>query len=539
MTYDCIIIGGGHNGLVCAAYLARAGRSVLVLERRPFVGGACVTEELWPGCRISTAAYVVSLLLPDIERDLELRRHGYEVLRRTPSSFTPFEDGRSLTLGPDAAENHREISRFSRRDAAQFPRYEALLTSVAERLEPVLSSVPPDLLPLPRSWRRRSWRKIVRDLGRARSLHQAFADLGSELPEAIELLTGAARPILDRWFESDQLKGTLATDAVIGNFQSISAPGTSYVLLHHVMGAAGGARGVWGYVRGGMGRLAEALAAAARAAGAEIRCDSAVGKITTENGRTTGVVLADGTEVRARSVASGVDARTTFRTLMDEHDLPADFSAAVDRIDYSSASAKVNLVLGELPDFTCQPGHAQPGPQHRGTIHINAGVQELEDAWHDAVSGHVSRRPVIEMTIPSSVDSSLAPDGQYVVSLFVQYVPRDPVTGPWTDAARDALADLCLSEIARFAPNVPSAVIHRQVLTPLDLETVFGLTGGNIFQGAMPLHQLFSLRPVPGWSDYRCPVRGLYLCGSAAHPGGGVMGACGRNAAQEILRDRL
>ncbi len=289
--YDCIIIGGGHNGLACAAYLARAGWKVLVLERRHLVGGACVTEELWPGYKVSTAAYVVSLLLPEIERDLNLKTHGYEVLRRVPSSFTPFEDGRSLILGPDQAANQAEIAKFSQHDADRWPQYETLLTNIAEKLEPILSETPPDLLPLPKAWRKRSIGKKLRDLGKGRNLVRAFESLGHELPEAIELLTGAARPILDRWFESDELKGTLATDAIIGNFQSVSAPGTAYVLLHHVMGSCGGARGVWGYVKGGMGQLSNAMAAAAREAGVEIRVDAAVRQILTNGDAVTGVRL--------------------------------------------------------------------------------------------------------------------------------------------------------------------------------------------------------------------------------------------------------
>jgi phytoene dehydrogenase-like protein len=536
MNYDAIIIGGGHNGLVCAAYLARAGKKVLVLERRPMVGGACVTEELWPGYQVSTAAYVVSLLLPEIERDLQLRRHGYEVLARQPSSFTPFEDGRSLTLGADQAANQSEIAQFSRKDAEAWPRYESLLTAVAEKLEPVLSSTPPDLLPLPKSWRNRSWKKRVGDTRKAWNLYRAFEVLGEQIPEAIELLTGSARPILDRWFESDELKGTLATDAIIGNFQSVSAPGTAYVLLHHVMGSAGGARGVWGYVRGGMGRLSEAIASAAQGAGVEIRCDATVEEILVDNGQARGVRLEGGTQYESRCIASGIDAHQTFRRLLPDGALPESFQKAVDRIDYNSASMKINLALNELPDFIAQPGRTEPGPQHRGTIHINAQMQDLEQAWFDAQRGYPSSKPIVEMTIPSAVDTTIAPAGHHVASLFVQYAPYELAEGSWDDQ-REGFADRCISEIARFAPNIESAIEHRQILTPVDLERIYGLTGGNIFQGSMSLHQLFSMRPVPGWSDYRTPIDGLYLCGSAAHPGGGVMGACGRNAAQTMIAD--
>ncbi len=533
--YDCIIIGAGHNGLVCANYLAQAGWKVLILERRPLVGGACVTEELWPGYKISTAAYVVSLLLPEIERDLDLARHGYRVLARNPSSFTPLENGQHLLLGRDASANREQIAKFSEKDAAAFPKYEALLERIAEVLEPTLSETPPDLLPLPKSWRSRTWGQRFRDLRRGWRLHRAMKKLGNDLPEAIEILTGSARAILDRWFESDTLKATLATDAIIGTFQPISAPGTAYVLLHHVMGSAGGSRGVWGYVEGGMGKLTQAMANAALERGVEIRTNTAVEEICVTDGKATGVRIAGGEILTARNVASNLDAHTTFERLLHADHLPDAFQQAVKRIDYSSASLKINLAVSELPNFPCLPNpDSEPQPHHRGTIHIGASSEYLERAYDDAKYGNPSTHPIVEMTIPSAVDPTLCPKGHHVISLFVQYAPYELATGHWDDI-KEAFADRCLNEIARFAPNVPGSVLHRQVLSPLDLERTFGLTGGNIFQGAMPLHQLFNLRPVPGWSDYRTPIPGLYLCGSAAHPGGGVMGACGRNAAREML----
>ncbi|MGE5191688.1 MAG: phytoene desaturase family protein [Deltaproteobacteria bacterium] len=535
--YDCIVIGAGHNGLVTAFYLARAGWKVLVLERRHLVGGAAVTEELWPGYKVSTASYVVSLLLPEIERDLRLGEFGYRVLPRSPSSFTPLEDGRYLLLGPDNEANHREIAKFSAHDAQAFPRYEALLERIAECLEPTLSATPPDLLPLPKTWRKVGLGKKLRDLKRGYSLFGALKKLGNDIPQAIEILTGAARPILDRWFESDVLKGTLATDAVIGTFQPISAPGTAYVLLHHVMGMAGGARGVWGYVEGGMGALTQAMARSARAAGVEIRCNAAVSEIVTSNGRATGVRLETGEEIAATRIASSVDAHLTFEKLLKPADLPNDFREAAARIDYSSASMKINLAVSELPDFTCLPGKNEVGPQHRGTIHIGCTLDYLERAYDDAKYGRPSERPIVEMTIPTSVDHTLTPPGHHILSLFVQYAPYRLTPGLSWDDLKEKFADRCIAEIARYAPNVPASILHRQVLSPVDLERIYGLTGGNIFQGAMPLNQLFSLRPVAGWSDYRTPISGLYLCGSAAHPGGGVMGACGRNAAREMLRD--
>ena len=537
MSYDAVIIGAGHNGLVCAAYLADLGWKVLVLERRSLIGGACVTEELWPGYKVSTASYVVSLLLPEIERDLDLRRHGYNVLPRSPSSFTPTLDGRHLFLGPDDEFNQSEISKFSERDAEAFPRYERFLERVAECLEPVLSETPPDLLPLPTEWRSIGLGKRIRDAGKAWSLHSALGKLGNDLPAAIEILTGAARPILDRWFESDVLKATLATDAIIGTFQPISAPGTAYVLLHHVMGSAGGARGVWGYVEGGMGALSNAIAAAAQARGVEIRTEATVAAIDVADGAAVGVTLEGGERIEAKRVASNIDPHWTFERLIDGAHLPEPFRQAVSRIDYASASLKINLAVSELPDFTCLPGNDEVQPQHRGTIHFGASLEPLERAYDDAKYGRPSERPIVEMTIPTSVDRTIAPDGHHILSLFVQYAPYHLAEGEWDEATKDAFADRCLAEVAKYAPNVPDSVLHRQVISPLDLERTFGLTGGNIFQGAMPLHQLFNLRPVPGWSDYRTPIRGLYVCGSAAHPGGGVMGACGRNAAREMLRD--
>ncbi|MCA9117551.1 MAG: NAD(P)/FAD-dependent oxidoreductase [Planctomycetaceae bacterium] len=536
--HDCIIIGAGHNGLVTAARLAKAGRSVLVVERRHLPGGACVTEELWPGYRVSTASYVVSLFLPEIARELDLARHGYKVLPRSPSSFTPLEDGRYLMMGGDPELTRQQIAKFSTRDAAAWPAYESLLEQVAECLEPVLTATPPDLLPLPASWRKRGTAKKLRDMRAGWSLYQALGKLGERMPEAIELLTGSATSILNRWFESDELRSTLATDAIIGNFQPVSAPGTAYVLLHHVMGEAGGARGVWGYVEGGMGALSNAIAAAAAEHGAELRTEAPVAEILVENGSACGVRLENGETLKAKTVASCVDAHLTFEKFLPPATLPDSFRQAVSRIDYASASMKINLAVSELPDFTCLPGNSEPGPQHRGTIHIGTGMEYLEQAYEDARRGQPSTRPIIEMTIPTSVDRTIAPAGHHILSLFVQYAPYRLASGSWDDI-REEFADRCIAEIARYAPNVPGSILHRQILTPVDLEQIYGLTGGNIFQGAMPLHQLFSLRPVAGWSDYRTPVRGLYLCGSAAHPGGGVMGACGWNAAAEMLRDGI
>jgi phytoene dehydrogenase-like protein len=525
-AYDVIIIGAGHNGLVTAAYLARAGMRVVVLERRDVVGGACVTEELWPGFKVSTAAYVNSLLRPEIIRDLELARHGFELLPRSPSSFTPFPDGRFLLMGPDKALTRQQVGKFSSRDAEALPRYEAMLERVADFIEPTLLKTPPN-----------PWSHRPRDLLRLAGLGWRFMRLGRDGPRALEILTGAARPILDRWFESEELKIALATDAIIGAMASPSLPGTAYVLFHHVMGECNGVRGMWGYVRGGMGGISNALAAAARSHGAEIRVSAPVARIMARNGRVTGVALTDGTELRAPRVASNADAHVTFLELVDERELPPEFVAAVRHIDYSSASLKINVALSELPEFSAvQLDGLAPREHLRGTIHIAPTLDYMEQAYDDAKYGRPSANPILECTIPSVVDTTVAPPGRHVMSFFVQYAPYQLRTSDW-DRAKDQFADRCFDILNAYAPNFKRAVIDRQVLSPLDLERRFGLTGGNIFQGAMSLGQLFFLRPLPGYADYRTPIKGLYLCGSATHPGGGVMGACGYNAAREILRD--
>ncbi len=535
--FDCVIIGGGHNGLIAAAYLAKAGKSVCVLERRHLLGGCSVSEPLWPGYKVSTASYVVSLLLPEVINELKLKQNGLKILPRNPSSFTPMADGRHLMLGPDQSENQKQIAKFSQRDADAFPRYEKMLELVAEHLEPVLNESSPDLLPLPRSWRRSSIGKKFRDMRKGMRLFKALKAFGNDMPEALELLTAAARPILERWFESEVLKATLATDAVIGAFASISSPGTAYVLLHHVMGTAGGARGVWGYIEGGMGGLADACEKVCDQLGVTIVREAEVAKIEVQNNRARSVQLTDGRTYEAKAVASSVDCNLTFNRFIDKNHLPVEFHDAINRIDYSSASAKINVAVGEPPNFTCLPG-TQVGPQHNGTMHICETIEWVERAYDDAKYGMPSERPILELTMPTSVDRTIAPDGKHILSMFVQYAPyklKDEVN--W-DHIKDDFGKRCIELLGEYAPNIPNCVEHMQVLSPVDIERTYGLTGGNIFQGAMHLHQLHMLRPVPGWSDHRTPIDGLYICGAASHPGGGVMGACGRNAAIEILRDR-
>jgi phytoene dehydrogenase-like protein len=524
-TYDAIVVGGGHNGLVTACYLARAKWKVLVLERRYVVGGACVTEEIFPGFKVSTAAYVNSLFRPEIIRDLRLADYGYGIVERNPSSFSPFADGRYLMLGPERASNLREIGKFSERDAARYPDYEAMLERVASVVEPTLIETPPDVL-----------HPGLRDALGLFRLGRGLQKLGTGMSEAVEVLTGAARPILDRWFESEQVKGTLATDAIIGAFAAPSMPGTAYVLFHHVMGETNGKRGVWAYVKGGMGGLTQALARAATDLGVEIRTDAEVAKILTRGGAVSGVALTNGDEFAARTVASNVDCRLTFTQMLDPATLPADFIAAIERIDYSSASMKINVALDALPNFTACPG-TTAGPQHRGTIHLCPDQDFIERGYDDAKYGRPSADPVVECTIPSSVDPTVAPPGKHLMSMFVQYAPYKLAQGTW-DERKDAFADRCFEIVEQYAPGFTASVIDRQVLSPVDIERTFNLTGGNIFQGSMGLNQLFMFRPVPGSAGYRTPVRGLYLCGAAAHPGGGVMGAAGWNAARVMLGRR-
>jgi len=526
-AYDAIVIGGGHNGLVAACYLAKAKWKVLVLERRHLVGGACVTEDdVFPGFKVSTAAYVNSLFRPEIIRDLKLREFGFDCIERNPSSFTPFDDGRYLMLGPDAALNRSEIAKFSARDAERYPAYEKMLERVAAVVEPTLVQTPPNVS-----------KPSIADLAKLGKLGTSFAKLGPAMGEALEILTGAARPILDRWFESEQLKGTLATDAIIGAFAAPSMPGTAYVLFHHVMGETNGHRGVWSYVRGGMGGLTQALAKAAQALGVEIRTEAEVARIAVERGAAKGVVLASGEEFGAKVVASSVDCRLTFETFLDPALLPAEFVAEIQRIDYSSASAKINVALDALPNFSAAPGSAA-GPQHRGTIHFCPDQDFIERAYDEAKYGRYSSEPVVECTIPSSVDPTLAPPGKHVMSMFCQYAPYTLRDGTWDEATKNAFADRCFDVVERYAPGFKNSVLGRQILTPVDIERTFNLTGGNIFQGAMGLNKLFAFRPAPGFANYKTPVKNLFLCGSAAHPGGGVMGAPGWNAAREMLKAR-
>lgn len=525
--YDTIIIGGGHNGLITAAYLAKAGKKVCVLERREVLGGCSSTEELYPGFLFSPAAYVVSLLLPEVIAELRLKEYGYEVLRRDPSSISLDGKGGHLELGPDANRNYESIAQFSKKDAEAFAAYEEMLTKIAVCLEPLLRTVPAQL---PSPLRKQSAIEKISNVVGGLKTGNVFKKLLQENPTAVQVLTGAADRILDRWFESDLLKGTLATDAIIGAFHSPSSPGSAYILLHHVMGDAGGARGVWGYIKGGMGGLASSLEKACIELKVDIKTGVDVKKILVEGNSACGVSTSEG-DFASKSVASGIDANQTLVKLLDSKHLSAEMLQEVQNIDYASASGKINLALDGLPDFGVDPKLL------RGTIHITPDMQYIEKGYYEAINGDFSSKPILEMTIPSNVDDSIAPAGKHIMSIFVQYAPYHLSNGRNWDDVKDSWVETCMDTIEGFAPGFKEKILFTHAMTPVDLERTYGLTGGNIMQGAMHLHQLGPSRPLVGWSDHRTPVNNLFLCGAASHPGGGVMGACGRNAASIILKD--
>ena len=521
-SYDVIVIGGGHNGLVCAAYLARAGRRVLVLERRERVGGAAVTEEVFPGFRFSMFSYVVSLLRPEIVRDLDLPRHGLHILP-LESTLTPLPNGDYLAQWSDHDQNRRELARHSLRDAEAYDEFGRVLHEMARAVKPFLGMPAPDPGSL-----------APRDLLGMARLGRYFRALGSEKYHALwKLLTMSAADYLDEWFETEALKATKSASGIIGTLLGPRSPGTAYVLLHHYMGEIDGVFRAWGFAKGGNGSVSAAIAGAARAAGAEIRTGASVARVRVNDGHASGVVLESGEEIAGKLVVSGADPRRTFLTLVGAEHLPGEFVESIERYRFRGASGKVNLALSEAPNFTCLPG---VGPHLRGAISISPSVDYLERAYDDAKYGEVSRRPYLDVVVPSMIDPDMAPPGKHVMSIFVQYAPYH-VNGGWTDARREAFGDAVVETLAEYAPNLKSAILHRQVITPADIERIVGLSEGNIFQGELTLQQMFFLRPVPQWSRYRTPVRALYQCGSGTHPGGGVMGASGRLAALAILRD--
>jgi phytoene dehydrogenase-like protein len=518
---DVVVVGGGHNGLACAAYLARAGLDVLVLERRRILGGAAATEETWPGYRISSASYVVSLLPPDIVRELELRRFGYDVSIVTPDYFCPFPDGTSLTLWGDPARDRANIARFSERDAAAYVEFDSYFDRVAGRLKELLFVVPPNL--------------SVRDLPRWASTAGRFRGwTGRDLFEIVRLFTMSAADFLDEWFEDDRVKGAMATQAIIGAWCGPMSPGSAYVLLHHWIGEVEGHPGAWGWVKGGMGGVAASLASSARAAGADVRSGARVARIlVTGGGRAAGVELADGTVVRARRVVSGAHPVTTYLDLVGADKLPEQVVSDIRRFRTRSASVKVNVALSRLPSF---PSWDQDGDPHLGLVAVSPSIEYLERAWDDAKYGRASEHPYLEAVFPTRHEDGLAPAGKHIMLAFSQYGPYDLEGGSW-DAERDAYGRRVLETLGEYAPDLESSVEHVEVLAPPDIERRFGLLGGNIMQGELTPDQLFSFRPIPGYGDYRTPIAGLYLCGGGTHPGGGVMAVPGRNAARVIARD--
>ncbi len=520
--YDAIVIGGGHNGLVAAAYLARAGKRVLVLERRERVGGAAVSEQVFPGFTFSVFSYVVSLLRPEIIRDLDLPRHGLQILP-LESTLTPLPNGDYLAQWSDHDQNRCSIARHSARDAEAYDEFGRLMHQMARAVKPILGMAPPDPASL-----------HPRDLLGLARLGSHFRSLGTEQFHALcKLMTMSAADFLDQWFETEALKATKAASGIIGTLLGPRSPGTAFVLLHHYMGEIDGVYRAWGFAKGGNGSVSEAIAGAARSFGAQIRTEAPVARVLIENGRAAGVVLERGEEIRTKLVVSGADPRRTFMQLVGAEHLPEDIVQAIRRFKFRGSSGKVNLALGELPNFSCWPGS---GPQLRGAISISPSIEYLERAYDDAKYGEFSRRPYLDILIPSLLDPAMAPPGRHVMSIFVQYAPYH-LNGGWTEARREAFGDTVIDALAEYAPNLKSAILHRQVITPADIEHSIGLSEGNIFQGEMTLQQMFFLRPAAAWARYKTPIRGLYQCGAGTHPGGGVMGASGRNAALAILRE--
>lgn len=520
--YDAIIIGGGHNGLITAGYLAKAGKRVLVLERRYLVGGASVTEEIFPGFKYTVFSYVVSLLRPEIVRDLQLAKHGFTVLP-LESTLTPLQDGRFLYRDGDHYATLRSIAQFSQRDADAYDDYSRSMYFMAKAVKYILGVIPPD----PTTFNPRDLMGLV-------EMARHFLGLDEEkLYMLAKLMTMSAADFVEQWFESEPLKGTLSASGIIGTYLGPRSPGTAYVLLHHYMGEIDGAFRAWGFAKGGTGGIANAIARAAQSFGAEIRCNAPVAQVIVKNGQAVGVALENGDEIYAGVVASSLDPKLTFLDLVDSGQLPGDLVADIQRFNIRGSSGKVNLALDALPDLSCLPG---PGRHLAGAISISPSVDYIERAFDDAKYGDFSQRPFIDMIIPSVIDPDMAPPGKHVVSCFVQYAPYELREGTW-DEKREAFGDAVVDTLAQYIPNLKEIILHRQVLTPLDIERTIGISQGNIFHGELSLSQLFFLRPAAGYAKYRTPIRNYYQCGSGTHPGGGIMGASGKLAALEILKD--
>jgi phytoene dehydrogenase-like protein len=520
-TYDAIIIGAGHNGLIAAAYLAKAGRQVLVLERRHLVGGATVTEEINKGFQYTVFSYVVSLLRPEIIRELELPKHGLHILP-LPSTFTPMPNGDYIAFWDDHHQTRREIYRHSPKDAEAYDHYAALMYHMAKAVKPMLGMVPPDPTSL-----------SPKDLYGLLKFGGVFRNLSEKHFHTIfKLMTMSAADFLEEWFETPALLGTKSASGIIGTFMGPRSPSSAYVLLHHYMGEIDGAFRAWGFAKGGTGGVAGAIARSAEALGVTIRLNAPVGQVILKDGRAVGVALESGEEIRARTVVSSLDPKRTFLQLVDTQQLPGDFVDSIRRFKIMGSSGKVNLSLDALPDFTAMPGF---GPHLRGAVSISPSIDYIERAYDDAKYGGFSQKPYMDVIFPSLIDPHMAPPGKHVMSAFVQYAPYN-IQGGWDAKKREAFGDAVVNTLAEYAPNLKKHILHRQVLSPADMERIAGLTEGNIFQGELLLHQLFFLRPAPAWANYRTPLRSYWQCGSGTHPGGGIMGAGGRLAALEILK---
>ncbi|MDQ3558682.1 MAG: NAD(P)/FAD-dependent oxidoreductase [Pseudomonadota bacterium] len=525
---DAIVIGGGHNGLVCAAYLAGAGLQVTVLERRGLVGGAAVTEEFWPGFRNSVASYTVSLLNPKVIRDLDLHAYGLRIVERRIANFLPLPDGRHLKVG--GGKTKAEVAKFSKPDADRLDAYGEKLEAIADVLRALVLETPPNMVT-------GNWSSALPELLKAGKLGRKLAALDmAGRRELLDLFAKSAGDYLDGWFESAPIKAAYGFDGIVGNYQSPYSPGSAYVLLHHCFGEVNGKKGVWGHAIGGMGAITQAMARACEARGVEIRTGSPVREVLIENGRAAGVVTESGEAIRARIVVSNLNPKLLFTRLVERPALPTDFLRRIENWRCGSGTFRMNVALSELPDFTALPGR-ELAEHHTAGIIIAPSLGYMERAWIDARTSGWSRQPVVEMLIPSTLDDSLAPPGRHVASLFCQHVAPELPDGKSWDDHREEVADLMIETVNGYAPNFKASVLGRQVLSPLDLERTFGLVGGDIFHGALSLDQIFSARPMLGHADYRAPIPGLYMCGSGMHPGGGVTGAPGHNAAREILRD--
>jgi phytoene dehydrogenase-like protein len=525
---DALIIGGGHNGLVCAAYLAAAGLKVRVLERRSVVGGAAVTQEFHPGFRNSVAAYTVSLLNPKVIRDLDLASHGLRIVERRLSNFLPTEDGRYLCVG--AGRTHSEVAKFSTRDAQQLEPYAQQLERIAQVLRALVLQTPPNVV-------EGSWRQALPELLRAARIGRNLGTLDLEMRrEWLRLMATSAGEYLDDWFESAPIKAVYGFDGIVGNYASPYSPGSAYVLLHHVLGEVNGKKGAWGHAIGGMGAITQAMARSALARGVEIHVNAPVRKLLVERGRAVGAVTESGQEFRAAAVISNLNPKLLYLQLVDAAALPEDFRHRIEQWRCGSGTFRMNVALSELPDFRCLPGK-EAADHHTAGIIIAPSLAYMERAYFDARTSGWSAQPIVEMLIPSTLDDSLAPAGQHVASLFCQHVAPQLPNGESWDQHRDRVADLMIETVTAHAPNFKAAVLGRQIMSPLDLERTFGLIGGDIFHGALCLDQLFSARPMLGHGNYRGPLPGLYMCGSGTHPGGGVTGAPGHNGAREVLAD--